>query len=363
VLLAKNRPILRRFYNSIFSPILKAYRLFTSQKNPYSKYRLNGKWVVALIALISVSPTSPGIFDVLAVSPLKDTTYNSQTIPLLESSLTRDPVSSIGGADIVTVADSALVAESGPSGTIANVDPKPVNPGLISIYVVREGDTLSDIAQMFDVSVNTIRWANDLKGPINTGQSLVILPISGVQHIVKQGDTLQSVAKEYKGDVDEVMSFNGLSLASNLEAGMIITIPDGEKVEVVVETQRPVVASGSAPTSGWLMRPINGGRRTQGIHGFNAVDIAAPIGTPVFAAATGNVIVSRSNGAWNGGYGNYVVIKHDNGVQTLYSHLNSAIVNVGQRVVQGQVIGYVGNTGKSTGPHLHFEVRGARNPF
>jgi murein DD-endopeptidase MepM/ murein hydrolase activator NlpD len=82
----------------------------------------------------------------------------------------------------------------------------------------------------------------------------------------------------------------------------------------------------------------------------------------VYAAASGEVIISRASG-WNGGYGNYIVIRHPNNTQTLYSHLSRNVVNVGAWVTQGQVIGHVGSTGRSTGPHLHFEVRGAPNPF
>jgi murein DD-endopeptidase MepM/ murein hydrolase activator NlpD len=110
------------------------------------------------------------------------------------------------------------------------------------------------------------------------------------------------------------------------------------------------------------MRPVASGIRTQGIHGHNGVDLASSVGTPIYAAATGNVIISRVGG-WNGGYGNYIVISHSNGTQTLYGHLNSISVNSGDNVVKGQFIGTMGNTGKSTGPHLHFEIRGARNPF
>ena len=102
--------------------------------------------------------------------------------------------------------------------------------------------------------------------------------------------------------------------------------------------------------------------RTQGIHGYNAVDLAAGYGSPIRAAAAGEVIVSKASG-WNGGYGQYIVIRHANGAQTLYSHMMRNDVGVGSYVSQGQVIGGMGSTGKSTGTHLHFEVRGARNPF
>ena len=92
------------------------------------------------------------------------------------------------------------------------------------------------------------------------------------------------------------------------------------------------------------------------------MDLAASIGTTIRAAAAGEVIVSKSTG-WNGGYGQYIVIKHSNGSQTLYAHLSANSVGVGDSVAAGEVIGAMGNSGKSTGPHLHFEVRGAKNPF
>ena len=110
------------------------------------------------------------------------------------------------------------------------------------------------------------------------------------------------------------------------------------------------------------MRPIIGGRRTQGLHGYNGVDLGVSYGSPIYAAAPGTVIISR-NGGWNGGYGKYIVVSHPNGTQTLYAHNSDNVVFAGANVIRGQVIGFVGSTGKSTGPHLHFEVRGARNPF
>lgn len=286
---------------------------------------------------------------------------NLQTILLPRAVMNVDPALARGGGDVL-IDGSAVVAQEGPSGAGADIV-YPKNSA-ISIYVVRDGDTLSEIATMFGVSVNTIVWANDLQrgSALKVGQTLVILPVSGVKHTVKKGDTLTSIAKRYNGDADDIKSFNAIE---TLVVGAEIIIPDGE-LTAAAPTTRPATVSGSssaAEYTGYYLRPITGGRKTQGIHGYNGVDLAAPAGTPILAAASGEVIVSRQGG-WNGGYGNYIVIRHDNGAQTLYAHNLSNIVGIGQRVVQGQVIGYVGSTGRSTGAHVHFEIRGGpRNPF
>lgn len=278
---------------------------------------------------------------------------------LLEGYLNINPTGT-GGAEIAIVDEVALESHGG-TGDIF-IDLGKSGTGQISTYIVRKGDTLSEIAEMFDVSKNTIIWANNLRGStIKEGQELVILPISGVRHIVKSGDTLKSITTKYKADLEDILSYNGLSTGSKLQPGDIIIIPDG-----VINVQSTIVlASGSQnyPTyAGYYMRPISGGRKTQGIHGYNGVDIAAPTGTPVMASASGTVIISRISG-YNGGYGLYVAIKHDNGTQTLYGHLSRVNVSVGQTVSQGEIIGAVGSSGRSSGPHLHFEVRGAKNPF
>lgn len=294
---------------------------------------------------------------------------NLQTMPLLKPAMNITPTPARGGGDIKIVDSAAIVPEEGPSGTIADIE-KPKN-STISLYIVREGDTLSEIAEMFGVSVNTIRWANDLSrnSTIQPGQTLTILPVTGVKYTVKRGDTLASIAKDLHGDVTEIAQFNDLEVGSSLSVGMELIIPDGEIAVAVTPAPKPKpltgssAGSGTATYEGYYMRPISGGTKTQGIHGYNGVDLAAPYGTPIMAAASGEVIVSRDSG-WNGGYGNYIVIRHDNGTQTLYAHNASNIVSVGQRVVQGQVIGYVGSTGRSTGTHVHFEIRGGpRNPF
>ncbi len=286
--------------------------------------------------------------------------YNSQNIPLLQAALSSDPSANIGGPEIL-VDNGALVSQDSPAGGLAeNIKDKP-SSDQISIYVVRKGDTLSSIAKMFNVSVNTIRWANDLSSnTISEGQTLTILPISGVRHTVKKGDTVVSIAKLYKADIEELLLYNDISENTKLSIGDIVIVPDGElsapsgSSVKFVSNQQPVV-------SGYYMRPVQG-RRTQGIHGHNGIDIGAPVGTSIVAAAPGRVILSRSGG-WNGGYGTYIVIQHDNGTQTLYSHNSKNVVAVGDYVERGQLIGYIGLTGRTSGPHLHFEVRGAKNPF
>lgn len=293
-------------------------------------------------------------------TPLSSTgvVLNSQNVPLVGTSGTSNQLPFRGGGDITILDDSALMPESPLSLLASEASEVAAGKGDISIYVVREGDSLSGIAQMFDVSVNTIVWANDIPRAtaIYEGQVLVILPVSGLKYEVKKGDTLASLAKRYHGDLEEIAQFNDLDPNGALAVGTEIIIPDGEMVAVEG-------SSGPAPVFvDFFMRPIKVGKKTQGIHGYNGVDIGAPTGTPVLASAAGTVMVSRSGG-WNGGYGNFIVIKHSNGTQTLYAHNSENLVKVGAKVVQGQVIGYVGSTGKSTGPHLHFEVRGAKNPF
>ncbi len=283
---------------------------------------------------------------------------NSQNIELLKSRPNQDLARSV--KRLAMVDDSALVAESSNEAEVF-AEAGLAGSGQISVYVVRGGDTLSTIAKMFRVSVNTIVWANDLRGTtIKPGQTLVILPISGVKHNVVKGDTLQSIAKKYKADIEDILSYNNLTLSSKLSLGEEIIIPDGE----VASSAPTYAAQGTNTTvsSGYYGRPLQGGRRTQDVHGHNGIDFGAPVGTPVLASASGKVIIARSSG-YNGGYGLYIVISHSNGTQTLYAHLSYLNVSVGDDVSKGQVIGKVGNTGRSTGPHLHFEVRGARNPF
>lgn len=294
----------------------------------------------------------------------ESTTLNSQNIPLLQAALNPDPNNGRGGGDI-TINNNALLPDSGLMGTIADISENKPRPDQISIYVVRKGDTLSQIADMFDVSVNTIRWANDLSSgeTIRTGQVLVILPITSVQYTIKKGDTIKDIAKKFNADVNEILQFNNLAINNKLVEGETIIIPNGDYTEpeqTKTPSQTPKIVIPSY--IGYYLRPIDGGRKSQGLHGYNAVDLADSCGTPVMASASGDVIIARNYG-WNAGYGNYIVISHPNGTQTLYAHLSKTELSPGWHVVKGQIVGYIGTTGRSTGCHVHFEIRGARNPF
>lgn len=320
-----------------------------------------------MVAHAGVFSFVSGFFKTEVSAQESSSELNSQNMPLLKAVPSYDPNPSKGGGDITIVDGSALLPDVGPSGTLADIEHHPASDQ-ISIYVVRDGDSLSQIATMFEVSPNTIIWANDLKSKLLTvGQTLVILPISGVRHTVKRGDTLGSIAKKYNAHLEEIAQFNDVAENTALAVGDVVVVPDGE---IAVETPpgskspspRRTGASSGASYQGYYVRPVAGSVRTQGLHGYNGVDLSAPEGTPIVAAAAGEVIISRDSG-WNGGYGSYIVIKHNNRTQTLYAHTEKNIVFDGAHVVQGQVIGYIGSTGKSTGYHLHFEVRGARNPF
>lgn len=384
--------LIRAIFSEKTCLILNCKHIFThllrGEKKPIGKNFLGiiGNKIVSTIASVFVLgvisfpslQAEAGFFATLisglmssksADSTLLDPALNSQNMALLQATLSPNGNLGKGGGDI-TIVGSALLPESGPAGTLADVgDTLPVSDQ-ISVYTVRKGDSISAIAKMFGVSVNTIMWANDLKnGIIREGQVLVILPLNGVRHIVKKGDTLASIAKSYKGDVDEIADFNNISASSLLDVGEEILVPNGslavvpsKSVSVSTKTTSTLRGTGGPELVGYYIRPVFGGVISQGLHGYNGVDLAAPRGTTIVAAAKGTVIISRGSG-WNGGYGNYIVIQHPNGTQTLYSHLTSVVAREGAEVEQGQLIGYSGSTGKSTGPHLHFEVRGAKNPF
>ncbi|MEZ4156634.1 MAG: M23 family metallopeptidase [Candidatus Paceibacterota bacterium] len=229
-------------------------------------------------------------------------------------------------------------------------------------YTVAEGDTLSTIAEQFGISLSTVLWANegvDAKR-VRIGQKIVILPVSGVRHTVKSGDTLSKIAYNYKVSAAKIMEFNDLD-DDVVRIGQELLIPGGKKTSTASSGS---VSNNMPSYAGYYAKPASG-YNWGSLHGNNGVDIANACGaTPIYSAAAGTVKDAKFG--WNGGYGNMVSVSHDNGTWTLYAHLSDISVSSGQSVSQGSLLGYMGNTGKvsgATGCHLHFEVRGAANPF
>ena len=262
---------------------------------------------------------------------------------------------------LAAVEESALVATRNPQGTLSP------SRDQIAVYIVQPGDTPAGIAKRFTISLQTLFWANDLNSAsmIKVGDTLVILPVSGVKYQVRKGDTIEGIAKKFNGDVGDIMSFNGLVVGEPLEVGVAVIIPDGEVATPSNPSPRTTPrtrVAGLPEHRGYYMRPIIGGRRSRGLHGYNGVDLANTCSEPVLSSAEGTIIITRASG-WNGGYGRYVVVAHPNGTQTLYAHLSSILGSVGQKIAQGSQIATIGSTGNSTGCHLHFEIRGAKNPF
>jgi len=231
-------------------------------------------------------------------------------------------------------------------------------------YSVQSGDTLSGIAQKFQISAETIKWANDLGTNITLkpGQTLKIPPITGIVHKVQRSDTVYSIAKRYSIDPQGIVDYPFNTFTNDetfaLAVGQILIVPDGQMPQpqaprIYVAQQTP--NAGTITTSGIFIWPTTG-RITQYFSWYHkAIDIANSVGTPILAADAGTITVA----GWpdNVGYGNRVMINHGNGYLTLYAHLSKVLVNVGQTVKRGDLIGLMGSSGRSTGPHCHFEIR------
>lgn len=250
--------------------------------------------------------------------------------------------------------------------TRTNISQKPRSE--IIEYEVQKGDTISQVAEKFAVSVETVKWANNLDDVhvIKPGMKLKILPVSGVAHTVVSGDNLESVAKKYSANAQAILDFpfNDVPDDFKLKIGQVLIIPDGTPPQAPAAKPRPApsyLAQGpssptfSAPGGGSFIWPTRG-TLTQYFAWYHpGLDIADRSAPGIAAADGGSVEVAGWPDSF--GYGNQVVIDHGNGYQTLYAHLSNIYVSVGQKISRGQIIGQMGSTGRSTGTHLHFEIR------
>lgn len=278
--------------------------------------------------------------------------FLADTYPIFENQENNMPIASSGIKESISVSSDVFQ-------TVNSVKPR----DKILDYTVERGDTLSTIAEKFDISASTIRWANNLSNDnIAVGDSLKILPVTGIAYKVAKGDSVYTIAKKFDTEAQKIVDFPFNDFANpetfTLVEGQILIVPDGVKPAEQPTFRRQVyVAQGPVYISGlgftWPARGVIS-QFSSWYH--TALDIATAYGTPVVAAQNG--VVSYVNvGTWDGGYGTNVRIRNGD-VETLYSHFSGVNVSVGQQVTAGStVIGWIGMTGRTTGPHVHFEVR------
>ncbi|MEZ4608261.1 MAG: M23 family metallopeptidase [Deinococcales bacterium] len=257
------------------------------------------------------------------------------------------------------------------------------------LYTVKRNDTLFAIAKKYDVEVGDIQSANQLNGStIYEGQRLAI-PLASPELLMREGssgfyvslqpqENMLQLALKYGMPVSELMAANNITNINSVVVGqkIFVPMPQGgyipeEPVPQVMRNQQLLALRQAGdllknfePPSQRFAWPLkNQGRITSNFGYRNlaitqsnyhyGVDLAAPLGTDILAARAGIVSEAR----WIGGYGNVVYVNHNDGTQTRYAHMSQINVTAGQQVLQGTVLGKVGSTGVSTGPHLHFELR------
>lgn len=292
-------------------------------------------------------------------------------------------VASDGQLDSIGVAETDIMVMNASLNTLI---PKDRSRRSIEEYIVKGGDTLSTIAEYYGISTESILWANDMSESdyIKPGQTLDIPPSDGVLVEVKSGDTLESLAKKYNASDQAIADFNWLDYPFTLETGATLFIPDGKMpapVKPVYASTTPsfyvsnqYVSASTASSAGdpnvgrFISWPVAGGAGviSQYYHSYHrAIDIASRALPNLVAAAPGTVIFAGCNGycpplgsTYGGsGYAWSIQIDHGNGYSTWYAHLKNIYVRSGQAVGRGEVIGQMGSTGRSTGPHVHFELR------
>ena len=291
-----------------------------------------------------------------------------------------DVLAASSSPQIPPVEEPVQTTETPEAVVAATLEPEPT----YFTYVVQEGDTAASIAARYGLQLETLLWNNsELRTDpdlLLIGEELTIPARDGILYTVMMGDTLLDVADIYQTDVESIvgLSSNEVADPDSVREGVVLLLPGAvpppppppamtpEPFFAAAAPQEaspgdvfsPTPPAPSAVVSGFiwpLVGPIGdyfGSPRGGGTY-HQGLDISAPTGTPIVAAAPGQVVLASAGY----GYGNYVVIRHDNGYETLYAHFSQIYVVQGQWVAQGETIGTVGSTGWTTGPHLHFEVR------
>jgi murein DD-endopeptidase MepM/ murein hydrolase activator NlpD len=353
--------------------LLAQLKIHTGNENVRNKALTHVTMVVVALLVIGLSQMDLAWGTINAIHPLKydtnavaDTATNTQPLSLpLELRNIEDDVL-VRGAVPRTIIPDRSPQNTGQAGAVTTIS------GQLQTYAVQSGDNISIIAARFGLRPETIVWANpDLENNpdvLSIGQELTILPVDGVYHQIGGGDTIDGIAATFQTDPSLIINhpLNNID-ADNpvIQAGAWLVVPGGNKP---FKPRAVTAYSGPVPDNAALGSGIFGwpatGSISQGYFGYHpGLDIAGWVGAPVLAADSGYVVAA----GWDStGYGLNLVIDHGNGFQTLYAHLDSYYIEPGTNVSKGQQVGEMGNTGNSTGPHLHFEIRHGtvqRNPY
>jgi len=340
----------RFFFSYVKKKLLKAYLYFEQKKNMLVKFLImkRGRYNRPFLHFATLGVLGVGV----GLAP-----FLADTFPVFSQSSTVSKVPSPSNKEQSIVVDNNVFQ--------TQISQKP-REGIIS-YTVAKGDTISTIATKFGISSDTIRWENDLTDDdLSIGQELKIPPVTGIVYKVQKGDTIYTIANKYNTNPQEIVDFPFNTFANpetfTLVEGQMLIVPDGVKKSEQTSGNKSntgYIAQLPPPPStsgiGGYIWPLRGGISQYFSWFHPGVDITSPIGTPIVAAKPGKVIEVGTT--YDGGYGTHVIIGHDDGRSTLYAHMAYFTVSLGQIVSAGEQIGVVGMTGRTTGPHLHFEVR------
>lgn len=352
--------ILSHFVKNYLSPKFAVFESFKSvlvgkmyqQRGKHAQLFVNVAMLTVMVFGVALGPSL--VVNDSQTQAVMTSGFRNKFVFAQETTIAAD-----GTQVVVLSADAAMAVDP-----LTQVSDKPRAD--IFEYTVEDGDTLAGIAKKFGVDTDSIKWLNsginDKK--LKPGSILKIPPVTGVIHTVKSGETIYSVAKRYNVSAQAIVDFPFNEFTNDetfaLAIGQQLIVPDGVMpAEIVIP--RSNLASLLTPNAGaisatgsWIW-PTQGTITQQFRSWHKGLDIANRNGGNILAADSGTIIVA----GWpdNSGYGNRVMINHGNGYQTLYGHLSKISVVVGQTVKRGDVIGLMGSTGRSTGTHLHFEVR------
>lgn len=323
-----------------------------------------------------------GIFQHASLAPM--TIAESSQSPSLMPQVAAEPVAT--ATEQISIQTVPMVFQR-PRAVVRQAQPRTEIPDRIRLevitYTVQSGDNVFLIAEKFELSAYTIVWSNMeiLQGApwmIQPGLTLYIPPTDGAYHTVMDGETPDSIALDYEVASATLYNiWNSITAGQPIQEGTLLVIPGGIGDDIEWEPPPPppsqpsigvasaswgycgdqavsgygangyfILPTGSYGVSGWTFRdprnPMHGG-----------LDYRCRLGDPIYAADAGVVVFA----GWSGGYGNLVRVNHGNGFETYYAHFSAFGVGCGEPVAQGQIVGYCGTTGWSSGPHLHYEIR------